>query len=66
MEMIPKKVNPSSLKFKVSCELRLNFVPLGYSTLGKCILANPSTLSPFFPQAKLTYLNLFVTSSVTG
>lgn len=50
-------MNPSILKFRVSTEFKLNFVPLGYSALGKCNLAKPKTLSPFLPNDKLTYLN---------
>ena len=55
------EINPKNFYFSngKSFLSRLNLYPLGYYILGKCILANPNTLSPLPPKSKLILLNFY-------
>lgn len=62
-EISPTKVNSFKGKLNFSGLLRSNNFPKGNYSLNKCNLANPKTLSPFFPNLKLTCSNFFFHNS---
>lgn len=64
-ERTPTKHSPSLSKFYFSI-FTLNLYPLGNLFLGRCNLANPSTLSPLLPNPLLVLINFSFHSEVIG
>jgi len=54
-EIKPIKVKLANSKLNFSGEDTSKLNPKGYYSLFKCNLAKPRTLSPFFPNFKLTF-----------